>query len=56
MMNSQTIIQHWTNTLRNPLGEEGLIVADVRTGVFYTAVLLTDRSSRVEYTSSAASV
>jgi hypothetical protein len=41
-MNSQNIIQHWTSTLLDAIGKEPRTIADVRVGVFYTAVQLTD--------------
>ncbi len=49
-MDSQNIIQAWTRDLRDVLGNEPLIVDDVRVGVFYTAVQLSGGHVGVAFT------
>lgn len=49
-MNSQSIIQDWTSNLLDALGNDPLTIAEVRVGVFYTAVQLTDGHAGVAFT------
>lgn len=49
-MESQSIIQAWASDLRGVLSGEPLTVADVRVGVFYTAVQLSEGHVGVAFT------
>ncbi|MDZ4342056.1 MAG: DUF4213 domain-containing protein, partial [Candidatus Binatia bacterium] len=49
-MESQNIIQAWTSDLRQVLGNEPLTVDDVRVGVFYSAVQLSEGHTGVAFT------
>lgn len=49
-MGSQNIIQAWTSDLREVLGNEPLTIDDVRVGVFYTAVQLSEGHVGVAFT------
>lgn len=49
-METQDIIQAWTSDLREVLGNEPLTVADVRVGVFYTAVQVSKGHVGVAFT------
>lgn len=49
-MGSQNIIQAWTSDLREVLSNEPLTIDDVRVGVFYTAVQLSEGHVGVAFT------
>lgn len=49
-MESESIIQAWITDLQEVLGKEPLTVEDIRIGVFYTAVRLSDDRVEVAFT------
>ncbi len=49
-MHSRSLIQDWTSSLVDALGGEPLMIADLRVGVFYTAVQLSDGHAGVAFT------